>query len=205
MEITGETRIEAPRRRVWNALMDPDVLARCIDGVDTLEREGGNRFSGTMNAKVGPVRAKFSGEVEISEADPPHRYVMNGEGKGGVAGFAKGKATVILEEIGENETLLHYDAESKVGGKLAQLGARLVEGAAKGYAERFFQNFKEEVEESSAAAGTADAAAVPAGEEPAGESSRPAAPTGSKPGLSTPGWAGVVILATAGIVAAQLL
>lgn len=152
MKLSGETIIEAARADVWAALMDSDVLARAIDGVETLERvpedEGeAARFEGAMNAKVGPVRARFTGQVAITEANPPQRYVIRGEGKGGVAGFAKGSAAVELEETGPGgPTKLSYAADSQVGGKLAQLGARLVEGAAKGYAERFFQNFKTIVE-----------------------------------------------------------
>lgn len=159
MKLSGETRIAAPRAAVWAALMDPDVLARSIDGVERLERLDGDRFAGTMNAKVGPVRAKFSGEVEITEPRPPEHYVLVGEGKGGVAGFAKGRAAVDLAEIDGGDTLLSYQVDSQVGGKLAQLGARLIEGAAKGYAERFFATFKDIVE---GGAGPGPAAATPA-------------------------------------------
>lgn len=150
MEMQGETLIAAPRSAVWKALNDPAVLARCIDGVESLEAAGDNRFAGVLNAKVGPVRAKFSGEVELTELDPPNRYVLVGEGKGGVAGFAKGSAEVTLEDAPNDEgvaaTRLRYLARSTVGGKLAQLGSRLIEGAARGYAESFFEKFKAEVE-----------------------------------------------------------
>jgi uncharacterized protein len=146
MQLQGETLINAPRGSVWVALNDPEVLARCIDGVERLDRVGDNRFEGVLNAKVGPVKAKFTGTVELTELDPPHRYVLVGEGKGGVAGFAKGSAEVVLAEAEGGATLLRYDARSQVGGKLAQLGTRLVEGAAKGYAESFFAAFKREVE-----------------------------------------------------------
>ncbi|MGL6042587.1 MAG: CoxG family protein, partial [Sandaracinobacteroides sp.] len=146
MQLQGETVINAARGSVWAALNDPLVLARCIDGVETLERVGANRFEGVLNAKVGPVRARFSGGVELTELDPPNRYVLVGEGKGGVAGFAKGTAEVVLTDTADGGTLLTYDARSQVGGKLAQLGTRLVEGAAKGYAEGFFTAFKAEVE-----------------------------------------------------------
>ncbi|QMW23741.1 CoxG family protein [Sandaracinobacteroides saxicola] len=145
MELKGETRIAAPRAAVWAALNDPAILARCIDGVESLTASGDNRFSGVLNARVGPVRAKFSGDVELTELDPPNRYVLVGEGKGGVAGFAKGSAEVVLSDA-DGGTHLAYLAKSTVGGKLAQLGSRLIEGAAKGYAESFFEKFKAEVE-----------------------------------------------------------
>lgn len=218
MKLSGETLIAADRQTVWNALMDPDILARCIDGVESLERIEDNRFSGTMNAKVGPVRAKFTGEVAIEDPRRPERFVLAGEGKGGVAGFAKGKADVHLEETAPGETRLRYEAESQVGGKLAQLGSRLVEGAAKGYAERFFSNFKDIVE---ADPGTG---AVPAAAEAArpvegewAESPEPPAGTtagavdAAEPfrspstGMGAKGWAFIVVAVAAGIVAIQLL
>lgn len=150
MELQGTARIDADRSAVWRALNDPDVLARCIEGVETLTRttdeDGVERFEGRMNARVGPVRAVFTGGVTVTEAEPPRRYVLLGEGKGGVAGFAKGSAEVVLEEPEPGRTELAYTVRSTVGGKLAQLGGRLIEGAAKGYAETFFARFKAEVE-----------------------------------------------------------
>ncbi|MGL4541358.1 MAG: CoxG family protein [Polymorphobacter sp.] len=149
MELKGESFIAAPREAVWQALNDPAVLARCIDGVETLTRVGADRFEGKMNAKVGPVRASFTGGVNLTELDPPNRYVIVGEGKGGVAGFAKGSAEVVLTAVNTGDiatTRLNYHVTSSVGGKLAQLGARLIEGTAKAYAETFFERFKIEVE-----------------------------------------------------------
>jgi carbon monoxide dehydrogenase subunit G len=155
MELKGEVRIGAPREKVWQALNDPDVLARSIDGVKRLEAAGDNRFEGAMKAKVGPVRATFTGAVALSNIDPPNGYTLSGEGSGGVAGFAKGSADIALEDTGDGATLLRYEARSQVGGKLAQLGSRLVEGAAKSYAESFFANFRAIVE------GPAEAAEAP--------------------------------------------
>lgn len=164
MDLQGETFIAAPRTRVWEALNDPAVLARCIDGVESLDRVADNRFEGRMNAKVGPVRAAFTGGIELSEIDPPNSYVITGEGKGGVAGFAKGRAEVALaDEIfgdGSTGTRLSYRAQSTVGGKLAQLGTRLIEGTARGYADIFFQRLKAEVEAPAAHAPAAAAAAA---------------------------------------------
>lgn len=162
MELRGETLIAAPREAVWAALNDPGVLGRAIDGVDRLERESDIRFSGSLSAAVGPVKAKFSGTVELQELDPPNRYVLVGEGKGGVAGFVKGRAEVQLEDAAGG-TRLSYVAQSQVGGKLAQLGTRLIEGTAKGYAERFFERLKAEVE----APAQTVADDVPTGPEPA--------------------------------------
>lgn len=150
MELQGEIQINAPRAEVWAALNDPAVLARCIEGVESLEADGEGRFVGTLNAKVGPVKAKFSGHVALTELDPPNRYVLVGEGKGGAAGFAKGSAEVTMADS-DGGTALSYVARSQVGGKLAQLGARLIEGTAKAYAESFFSAFKAEVESPAAA------------------------------------------------------
>lgn len=150
MELQGETLIAAPRERVWAALNDPEVLRRCIDGVESLDKVGDNRFEGKLNAKVGPVRASFTGGVDLQNLDPPNGYTIVGEGKGGVAGFAKGSADVRLagEALpdGGIGTRLTYVARSTVGGKLAQLGARLIEGTARSYAETFFARLKAEVE-----------------------------------------------------------
>ncbi len=128
MELTGESLIAASRARVWAALNDPDVLARCIDGVETLtaatDAEGRTRLEGRMNARVGPVRATFAGGVTLTEVDAPSRYVLVGEGKGGVAGFAKGSAAVTLAEAevdGRPGTRLGYTVTSSVGGKLARV------------------------------------------------------------------------------------
>lgn len=189
MELNGETLIAAPRERVWAALNDPDVLAACIEGVERLERAGENRFEGTMNAKVGPVRAKFTGAVELSEIDAPNAYVISGEGKGGVAGFAKGKASVRLEDTAEG-TRLTWQASSTVGGKLAQLGARLIEGTAKAYAESFFAAFKARVE----SVETVEPAPVLLPEVDLAEG------TDETPGLSPAAWGGIVIALVAALV-----
>jgi carbon monoxide dehydrogenase subunit G len=199
LDLNGATEIAAPRETVWAALNDPAVLARCIEGVERLDADGPNRFAGVLNAKVGPVKAKFSGTVELTELEPPRRYVLVGEGKGGVAGFAKGSAEVVLEELPDGGTRLSYAAKSQVGGKLAQLGTRLVEGAAKGYAESFFAAFKAEVEGPAAAP---EAAAEPAADADAIRSAAvaAAAAAATSPARGLPGWAwisGLVLLVLA--------
>lgn len=198
MQLTGEVAIAAARARVWTALNDPEVLARCIEGVETLTRvtdEKGERFEGKMNAKVGPVRATFTGQVTLTNVVEPESYVLVGEGKGGVAGFAKGEAAVRLAETAPGQTLLSYDVTSSVGGKLAQLGARLIEGTAKGYAESFFAKLKAEVE-------TPDAAPEPVAATP------DAAPATAEPrsgGLSPLVWGGGLVAAVVLFLIAQWL
>lgn len=140
MELTGEHRIPAPRQTVWEALQDPDILKDCITGCQRLEKVSDHEMSATVQAKVGPVKARFEATVEIVDPHPPERYTLTGEGKGGVAGFAKGSADVVLAEDGE-ETILTYTANARVGGRLAQLGSRLVDTTARKYAADFFECF----------------------------------------------------------------
>ena len=144
MDITGEFTIPAPRERVFAALNDPEVLKRCIPGCEVLERTSENTFEAKMAAKIGPVKAKFDTAIELSDVNPPESYVISGQGKGGPAGFGKGSAQVTLEDLGE-ETVLRYEAALQVGGKLAQIGSRLVGGTAKKIANDFFSKFVDEV------------------------------------------------------------
>jgi carbon monoxide dehydrogenase subunit G len=176
MDMTGEYRIPASRQVVWEALNDPEVLKAAIAGCEELERDGDTGFTAKVKAKVGPVSARFSGKVQIVDPDPPNGYRIEGEGTGGAAGFAKGGANVSLVEDGA-ETVLTYEANASVGGKLAQIGSRLIDGTARKMADDFFSKFSEIVAERSAAA-PADEAAPDARAEPASESSpvAPAAP-----------------------------
>ena len=144
MELTGEHRIPAPRQKVWEALHDPEILKECITGCESLEMGDDGTMKAKVTAKVGPVKATFNADVEITNSNPPESYTLVGEGKGGVAGFAKGSADVSLAEDGE-ETVLTYSAKANVGGKLAQLGSRLVDSTAKKYAADFFTTFSEKV------------------------------------------------------------
>ena len=140
MNLTGEYRIPAPRSKVWDALNDPEILKQCIDGCEELNRDGENGFTAKVTAKIGPVKAKFGGKVTLENIDPPNGYTIRGEGQGGVAGFAKGSADVKLTEDG-TDTVLNYTARAEVGGKLASVGSRLVEGVAKKTADDFFGKF----------------------------------------------------------------
>ncbi len=144
MQMSGEYRIEAPREAVWAALNDPEVLKQAIPGCEEIEKVSDTEFAAKVKAKVGPVSAKFSGAVTLSDLDPPKGYTISGEGKGGPAGFAKGGAKVRLEEDG-TATILHYDVEALVGGKLAQIGSRLIDATAKKMANDFFARFAEVV------------------------------------------------------------
>ena len=140
MDMTGERRIAAPRAQVWAALNDTEVLRTAIPGCDTLVREGENVLRATASIKIGPISAKFAGKVNLLDLDPPNGYRIEGEGQGGVAGFAKGGATVTLSDDGAG-TLLVYSVKAQVGGKIAQLGARLIDATAKQMADAFFDRF----------------------------------------------------------------
>jgi carbon monoxide dehydrogenase subunit G len=144
MDMTGEYRIPASRDQVWAALNDADTLKASLPGCETLERISDREFAATVVAKVGPVKAKFNGNVTLSNLNPPESYTISGEGKGGAAGFAKGGADVRLIEEGE-VTVLTYVAKADVGGKLAQLGSRLIDGTARKMADEFFDNFARQV------------------------------------------------------------
>ena len=140
MDMTGEQRIEASREKVWAALNDPEVLKGCIPGCQTIEKLSDSEMKATVTLKIGPVKASFAGKVTLSDLDPPKSYTISGEGAGGVAGFAKGGAKVRLEEDGA-ATILHYEVTAQVGGKIAQLGAHLIDGTAKKLAGDFFTTF----------------------------------------------------------------
>ena len=140
MELKGEYRITASRERVWEALNDPEILKKSIPGCSALEAVGDSSFAATVTAKVGPVKAIFQGQVTLSDIDPPNGYTIQGEGKGGPAGFAKGAAKVSLVSDGDC-SLLRYEVEASVGGKLAQIGSRLIDGTAKKLSREFFETF----------------------------------------------------------------
>lgn len=146
MDLTGEYRIGAPRETVWAALNDPEVLRASIAGCDELTRISDTEFAARVTAKIGPVKAGFGGKVTLSDIDPPKAYTITGEGQGGAAGFAKGSARVELESQEDGRaTLLKYSVAAQIGGKLAQIGSRLVEGSAKKMADEFFAAFTEQV------------------------------------------------------------
>jgi|TARA_B110000263_G_C15312296_1_gene514420 carbon monoxide dehydrogenase subunit G len=145
--MNGEYRIEASREKVWAALNDTQILKESIPGCEQINRLSETEMTATVVAKVGPVKAKFTGQVTLSDLNPPNSYRISGEGKGGAAGFAKGGANISLQSDG-NATVLSYSVDATVGGKLAQLGARLIDGTAKKLAGEFFANFADIVSDS---------------------------------------------------------
>ena len=152
MQMNDSQRIPASRERVWAALNNPDVLRQCIPGCQNLEMTSPTEMAATVVIKVGPVKATFGGKVTLSDLDPPNGYKITGEGSGGVAGFAKGGAAIKLETAGEGETMLHYQVDSQIGGKLAQLGGRLIDSTAKKLAGEFFTRFGAIVSENASSA-----------------------------------------------------
>jgi uncharacterized protein len=140
MDMSGEERIAAKREVVWAALNNPDILRACIPGCQNLEMASPTEMTATVKIKIGPVSATFAGEVTLSDLNSPEGYKISGEGKGGIAGFAKGGAEVHLREDG-NDTILSYNVDAQIGGKLAQLGSRLIDSTAKKLAGQFFTNF----------------------------------------------------------------
>lgn len=141
MKMTGESEIAASREEVWAALNDADALQASIPGAEEVTKVADDEFTATVQAKVGPVRAKFKGKIKLEDIDPPNGYTITGEGSGGAAGFAKGSAKVALRDSPSGGTVLAYDVDAAVGGKLAQIGQRLIQGTAKKMADDFFTNF----------------------------------------------------------------
>jgi len=180
MTMTGETTLPADRPKVWELLNDPEVLKSCIPGCQSLERTGDNGFAAVVKTKIGPVSATFKGKVELSDIVPLVGYTIKGEGEGGVAGFAKGGAKVSLADA-PGGTLLRYDVEANVGGKMAQLGSRLVDGVAKNMADKFFASFAAVAAGAAAPAGAAEPAAQPVAEPAKVEPPAEPAPDGPAP------------------------
>jgi hypothetical protein len=143
MDMTGEYRIAAPREKVWTALNDPKVLQKCIPGCEEITKLSDTEMDATATVALGPVKAKFKGRVTLSELNPPESYTLSGEGQGGAAGFAKGQAKVRLQPDGDG-TVLSYEVQANIGGRLAQMGQRLIDGAAKKMADDFFAKFAAE-------------------------------------------------------------
>src|SRR4029079_16120990 len=143
--IEGEERIAAPLQKVWEALNDPAILKDAIPGCQSLEKKSNTEMAATVVLKIGPIKATFAGEVALKNLNPPHSYTIEGEGKGGIAGFAKGGADVSLTEDGPDATILKYTTKADVGGKIAQLGSRLISSTSKKLAGEFFSSFNAKV------------------------------------------------------------
>ena len=181
MEMTGEFRIPAPRQRVWEGLNNPEILKSSIPGCQTIEKLSDTEFTAKVLAQVGPVKANFGGKVTLSDLNPPQSYTIAGEGTGGVAGFARGSAKVDLDEDG-GATVLHYAVQAHVGGKLAQIGSRLIDSVARRMAENFFTRFVAAIAPEQAAppsGTTAETEAMPQDRIAAASTIQSAAPTAS--------------------------
>lgn len=194
MDMQGSRPLAITQQQAWDALNDPEVLKLCIPGCDKVEPTGENQYAVGMAVKIGPVSAKFSGKITLSEIVPPQSYTIGFDGQGGVAGFGKGKAQVSLQPT-DNGCELSYTVNAQVGGKIAQLGQRLIDGAAKGMAEDFFKRFDDEMQRRHPApAPAADADAVTQAPQP--DAARAEAAQG--PGGGIPvwvWWAGAVVVA----------
>lgn len=151
MMMSGEKRIPASREAVWALLNDPAVLGRCIPGCESVEKTGEDAFAAKVSLKFGPMKARFKGAVKLEDKRYPEGYRIVGQGEGGVAGFAKGAVAVRLTEQTPGLTVLAYDVESQVGGKIAQFGSRLIDATAKKLAEQFFERFSAVAAEKAAA------------------------------------------------------
>jgi len=194
MNFTGRYAIPAPAEAVWAALNDPEILKHCIPGCEELEKTSPTDFIAVATLKIGPVKAKFRGKVALSDLDPPLRCKLTGEGQGGVAGFAKGDADVELTPDGAG-TVLTYTARASVGGKLAQIGQRLIDGAAKQIADDFFGRFSQAI-----------AAATPAPELTPDPEVEPAPPPATQPAAGREGrGAEIWMVGLVGVVVILLL
>jgi carbon monoxide dehydrogenase subunit G len=145
MELTETYTLLVPQQRAWDALNDMEILRASIPGCDSIEPDGENAYAVALSAAVGPVKARFKGRMELTNIDAPHTYTIVFEGQGGAAGFGKGQTHVTLEPDGDEATTLTYTATAQVGGKLAQIGSRLVDGAARKLAGEFFRRFGEQL------------------------------------------------------------
>lgn len=196
MKMTGEQHIAASRQRVWEALNDPEVLRQCIPGCQSLDKEGDDRFSAIAEVKIGPIGARFKGDVLLSDLDAPNGYTITGKGNGGIAGSAKGGAKVRLSDAAGGGTTVSYDVDAEVGGRMAQLGGPIIDATAKQLAGKFFAKFGEVVSGQAAAVAAPAAAAVSSAATPVAS----AAPVAVRTVSAAPGgfpWAWAVAVAVA--------
>jgi uncharacterized protein len=161
MELTGERTLSADRATAWAALNDVEVLKLCVPGCESIEPSGDNSYDVVLNAAIGPVKARFKGKLQLADIDAPNGYTLKFEGSGGTAGFARGEAKVALAETGPRTTQLKYVAQAQVGGKLAQVGSRLIDAAAGAMADKFFEAFAAQLAARAAPAAAAGSGATP--------------------------------------------
>ncbi|MDE0051055.1 MAG: carbon monoxide dehydrogenase subunit G [Rhodospirillales bacterium] len=215
MKMNGEFRVPTDRETVWQALNDPEVLKACLPGCQEIEKTSDTEMTATLALKVGPVKATFAGGVTLSDLDPPNSYTLSGQGQGGAAGFASGEARVRLEEE-DGGTVVHYDVDAKVGGKLAQIGSRLIDSTAKKLSKQFFDSLAETLgggeeaaveatpepapaapaqpETPAVAEPAAPPADAPADDAPAADAGPPLAPAAQRMGVPTAAWAAAVVV-----------
>ncbi len=189
MDMSGEKRINAPRDAVWAALNDPEALKASIPGCESVDKKSDTEFAAKVGLAIGPVKAKFAGEVTLTDLDPPNGYTLTGQGSGGVAGFGKGEAKVSLRDDA-GATIISYQVHASVGGKLAQVGQRLIDSTAKKLADQFFEKFTAHVEAS--AGGTQAPATAPAAQ---------TAPAPKAPAAAAGGGLTFWLFAAAGLIA----
>jgi carbon monoxide dehydrogenase subunit G len=147
MQMTGEVVLPASRTSVWIGLTDPEILRECVPGCESFERTDQYAYAAVALAKIGPLKARFKGNITLCDLDPPNTYRIEGQGDGGIAGFAKGGANVVLSDTEDGNTLLSYEVDADIGGKLATLGQMLVNSVAKNMADEFFRNFARKLTE----------------------------------------------------------
>lgn len=179
MRMKGEQHVAATRQQVWDALNDPAVLSQCIPGCQNLERDGDNSFIAVAEVKIGPIGARFKGNVQLSDIDAPNGYTITGSGNGGIAGSAKGGAKVRLSDAPGGGTLVSYDVDAEVGGRMAQLGGPIIDATAKNLAGKFFAKFGEVVSGTAAPEAAAWPQAAQGAALAASSARAPAAPGGT--------------------------
>lgn len=194
MKMTGEQHIAAPRQRVWEALNDPEILRQSIPGCQSLDKEADDRLAAVAEVKIGPIGARFKGNVTLSDLDAPNGYTIAGQGNGGIAGSAKGSAKVRLSDAPGGGTTVFYDVDAEVGGRMAQLGGPIIDATAKQLAAKFFTKFGEVVSGDAAPVEAVTASAVPATAAPVANVAAVSGASAGAPGFP---WAWAVAIAVA--------
>ncbi len=203
MEMQGQRQLAVTQQQAWDALNDPTVLKQCVAGCDVFDATDDTHFNVGMALKIGPVSAKFSGKIELTEVQEPNQYQLNFEGQGGAAGFGKGNSKVVLTP-NEQGTLLDYTVNAQVGGKIAQLGQRLIDGVSKSMADDFFKRFEAVLQERYPAASATDNSLADGGPAESGDKTGATSATPTKVGRAVPAWVWLVLGIAVGTVIYRL-